>query len=732
MRKYIGSIFIIGILSSAFSVSSKAAWIQKEDLDQWQYEVNGSMISNQWIKDNEEDYYIDSNGFLKSGWLQPDTGTWYFLNPVHDGTYGKVLKGWQWIDGFCYFFQNDGKMLSDTITPDGYQVNSNGAWSKDGQPQNVPDKGIITIKPESLPKVKPSGGGGSGGGSSSGGSGGSGSRPQNTVYTYTICHIDIDTKFVLHVMTAQGKKNEIISISHPDYEKYVICQDQKTEFELSVNNQVINIFYKKQIDESPSDPARVIWTVQFVEEGSTTKEIFKSQEGISEEGKELLIDFPELILKNGTYYQSLVKSPYRIFLHGSGIQKYYIEYSKSEAPEEPDPDAPATERLNNWLELSRLADEDLTGNESMEGQLITNTIEDSNQRLENLLSMAEDTDRHEVYLIAKNHTPSAFVLGQLPNIGSISEMIMDSFSIEEEKYIILKVGFECSFEADSCSHYFEVNNEIEAGCLTNGVESVNCKKCGYEATVIVPAVGHKDADHDDMCDVCYETITDNETPEAAHYELGDMQARQIGNKIYLFRCIDEDYEDSLNNKQKTALFLCEQVIRADIDSTSENHKTLSFGGNNNYKNSAVRNWLKKNAIDSLFSTHTSYIGLSLAYAGTTEEGSFEQFDERSLTAKNKPFQMIEDNIFVLSVEEAIKYREYLWQFDGADVNNPESQYSAYSKGYWLRTPQYTEADGQFAYGAGTYAVDLLDGNIHTVDVSNTSIGIRPVITMLQN
>uniref|UniRef100_UPI0006D1B9C1 hypothetical protein n=1 Tax=Clostridium sp. NkU-1 TaxID=1095009 RepID=UPI0006D1B9C1 len=26
-----------------------------------------------------------------------------FLNPVSDGTKGKMLTGWQWIDGCCYY-----------------------------------------------------------------------------------------------------------------------------------------------------------------------------------------------------------------------------------------------------------------------------------------------------------------------------------------------------------------------------------------------------------------------------------------------------------------------------------------------------------------------------------------------------------------------------------------------------------------------------------------------------
>ena len=59
----------------------------------------------------------DSNGW----WYQKDDGTWY-------------NNGWQWVDGNndgvseCYYFTNIGYILTNTTTPDGYQVNADGAW----------------------------------------------------------------------------------------------------------------------------------------------------------------------------------------------------------------------------------------------------------------------------------------------------------------------------------------------------------------------------------------------------------------------------------------------------------------------------------------------------------------------------------------------------------------------------------------------------------------------------
>jgi hypothetical protein len=84
----------------------------------------------------------------------------------------------------------------------------------------------------------------------------------------------------------------------------------------------------------------------------------------------------------------------------------------------------------------------------------------------------------------------------------------------------------------------------------------------------------------------------------------------------------------------------------------------------------------------------------------------------------------------LSVDEALKYRDVLWKFDGSEINNPGSQVSAYSKGYYLRTPQDGGLDG-FLYGDAIYAVSLVDGNIQPVNVKETSYGIRPAMVIPQ-
>lgn len=68
-----------------------------------------------------------------AAWEQQYTGTWRYEN---NGTY--YNDGWHWIDGNhdniaeCYYFGTDGIMLSNTITPDNFTVNTEGAWIVNG------------------------------------------------------------------------------------------------------------------------------------------------------------------------------------------------------------------------------------------------------------------------------------------------------------------------------------------------------------------------------------------------------------------------------------------------------------------------------------------------------------------------------------------------------------------------------------------------------------------------
>ena len=751
LRTVLAASLIVSCLSQS---TSYGAWIENNSA--WQYQEGEETVKGWGLIENEW-YFFGPYGDMVTGW-QKVADKWYFFNPISNGTKGKMLTGWQWIDGYCYYFTEmkdashvEGEMWSGEVTPDGYIVDGSGRWTDaQGIVQFLEGKGILTFKQSHAQSRFSSGG--------SGGGGGTNSHPDNPepgpepeprpdikpepdvkpepepatpseakkLYTYTIRYMDIIDRTMLYMVTGQAEENERIEIDQINIEGYTIHGGQKESFSVSTDGLTVNIYYDPITPASPSEAVKIDWSIYFIEQDNPDNQIFKAQTGKTEEGREIIIDFPETILgTDGYYYYALVSSPYAITVSGTGRQKYYIEYERGDKEEEEDPEHEAAEKLKDWQRIAALADEKITGYRIPEEQyqsLISGDLYASNERIKNMVSMVQDADPHEIYIIGLNHIPNTLIIGQtFPDVINISSLEMGSLDIGGQKYTMLRIGFTRSYDKKTCVHDYELTDYVPCSCTAPGYGSVQCRKCGSTESIILPSSGHTDLNHDGICEVCFKQIEGND-PEPVHYNIGDVQARRIKGKIYLFRCIDEDYG-------KKALFLCDSTIRSDIDSSAAMVKKLTFGSNNNYKYSYIRTWLNDNA-DDLFGAEATLIGTNVAYQGATGDGSYEQFNENELIALEKPFQLLEDEIFILSVEEAIQYREYLWRFGGSEENNQETQYSAYSRGYYLRTPQYKGENG-FEYGPGIYVVDF-SGSIHPVSVSSTdNIGIRPVIAIRQ-
>ena len=751
LRTVLAAALIVSCLSQS---TSYGAWIENNSA--WQYQEGEETVKGWGLIENEW-YFFGPYGDMVTGW-QKVADKWYFFNPISNGTKGKMLTGWQWIDGYCYYFTEmkdashvEGEMWSGEVTPDGYIVDGSGRWTDaQGIVQFLEGKGILTFKQSHAQSRFSSGG--------SGGGGGTNSHPDNPepepepeprpdikpepdvkpepepatpseakkLYTYTIRYMDIIDRTMLYMVTGQAEENERIEIDQINIEGYTIHGGQKESFSVSTDGLTVNIYYDPITPASPSEAVKIDWSIYFIEQDNPDNQIFKAQTGKTEEGREIIIDFPETILgTDGYYYYALVSSPYAITVSGTGRQKYYIEYERGDKEEEEDPEHEAAEKLKDWQRIAALADEKITGYRIPEEQyqsLISGDLYASNERIKNMVSMVQDADPHEIYIIGLNHIPNTLIIGQtFPDVINISSLEMGSLDIGGQKYTMLRIGFTRSYDKKTCVHDYELTDYVPCSCTAPGYGSVQCRKCGSTESIILPSSGHTDLNHDGICEVCFKQIEGND-PEPVHYNIGDVQARRIKGKIYLFRCIDEDYG-------KKALFLCDSTIRSDIDSSAATVKKLTFGSNNNYKYSYIRTWLNDNA-DDLFGAEATLIGTNVAYQGATGNGSYEQFNENELIALEKQFQLLEDEIFILSVEEAIQYREYLWRFGGSEENNQETQYSAYSRGYYLRTPQYKGENG-FEYGPGIYVVDF-SGSIHPVSVSSTdNIGIRPVIAIRQ-
>ncbi len=105
---------------------------------------------------------------------------WYFLDSSKTANEGVLLSGWQWIDGYCYYFEGTdkatfGKMYANTVVK-GYRVDAAGRWvNESGKAYYEAGKGISTGNAShslsnTAKKAGSAGGSGKGGGSGRNGS----------------------------------------------------------------------------------------------------------------------------------------------------------------------------------------------------------------------------------------------------------------------------------------------------------------------------------------------------------------------------------------------------------------------------------------------------------------------------------------------------------------------------------------------------------------------------------
>lgn len=298
--------------------------------------------------------------------------------------------------------------------------------------------------------------------------------------------------------------------------------------------------------------------------------------------------------------------------------------------------------------------------------------EDCRRLLTEMVSQTLPGERKEYFLTGEDYEPESLVIAQMfSDTVNISNTKIKDYQKNGHRYVTCRIGFE------------RVNGQKESETTEEEEGSV---------------IGH-------------------------HWQIGDIRSLKLGNKTYRFRCIDEDYRGN-SDDQICALFLCDTVIRSDVDSTDSKREILTFGRNNNYKTSDVRAWLKKNFKDTLGEIPSVSTGVNSAYLGATIPGDFAEFAETGFLRYELPTQLAADELFLLSLEEAFEYRDFLWEVSGGG--------SSYDRGYWLRTPAYSENEtGDFFYGKWSYAVDLELGCIRPADVFDGSMGLCPAFCLPQ-
>ena len=177
----------------------------------------------------------------------------------------------------------------------------------------------------------------------------------------------------------------------------------------------------------------------------------------------------------------------------------------------------------------------------------------------------------------------------------------------------------------------------------------------------------------------------------------------------MFRCIDPNYCDAGSNRVG-ALFLCDSIIGGDVCQFDESL--------NAWEAADLRTWLNEE-VENTEGMVLAETTISSIYAG---KSSNYQISEKKFTKRNREGQKIEDQLFCLSLDEALRYANYLWKLDGAATDN-FTLAGSHAMGYWLRTPA---ARGDHLAYAVTY-----DGLVSPQEVDNDRIGIRPAFVAVQ-
>lgn len=196
VRKFkVGPIFFgltISIFTAFNAYAGSDGW--KLENNKWKYYKEDKALKT-WQQINNNWYFFNEDGSLKTGWYLDASNNWYFLDSSKTANEGVLLSGWQWIDGYCYYFEGTdkatfGKMYANTVVK-GYRVDAVGRWvNESGKAYHEDGKGIITGNAShslsnTAKKAGTTGGSGKGGNSGkAGGSSGSGKsgNPEGSGY----------------------------------------------------------------------------------------------------------------------------------------------------------------------------------------------------------------------------------------------------------------------------------------------------------------------------------------------------------------------------------------------------------------------------------------------------------------------------------------------------------------------------------------------------------------------
>ena len=178
-NRFVPTVLGLTMLMSFNAYAGADGW--KQENNKWKYYKEDKALKA-WQQINNKWYFFNEDGNLKTGWHLDASNNWYFLDSSKTVNEGVLLSGWQWIDGYCYYFEGTdkasyGKMYANTAV-EGYRVDTAGRWiNETGMAYYEVGKGISTSNASqsssnTAKKSSVAGSSGRSGGSSKGGSSG--------------------------------------------------------------------------------------------------------------------------------------------------------------------------------------------------------------------------------------------------------------------------------------------------------------------------------------------------------------------------------------------------------------------------------------------------------------------------------------------------------------------------------------------------------------------------------
>ena len=145
-NKFVPTVLGLTMLMSFNAYAGADGW--KQENNKWKYYKEDKTLKA-WQQINNKWYFFNEDGSLKTGWHLDASNNWYFLDSSKTANEGVMLSGWQWIDGYCYYFEGTdkasyGKMYANTAV-EGYRVDTAGRWiNETGMAYYEVGKGIST------------------------------------------------------------------------------------------------------------------------------------------------------------------------------------------------------------------------------------------------------------------------------------------------------------------------------------------------------------------------------------------------------------------------------------------------------------------------------------------------------------------------------------------------------------------------------------------------------------